>query len=91
MKATWVDLESDSEEDVDSANVCFMAQGETSSKVTSKPTLDDSELTLDELGFAFQELDEKYISLKFQYSRLKKENDFLKEELNVVSKKRENY
>jgi len=42
IKATWDDSESDSEEDVDSTNVCFMAQGETSSKVTSEPTLDDS-------------------------------------------------
>ena len=56
MKATWDDSESDSEENVDSANVCFMAQGETSSKVISEPTLDDSKLTLDELGFSFQKL-----------------------------------
>ena len=26
MKATWYDSESDSEEDVESANVCFMTQ-----------------------------------------------------------------
>jgi len=45
--------------------VCFMAQGKTSSKVTSVVTLDNFEFTLDELGFAFQELDEKHISLKF--------------------------
>ena len=41
IKATWNDLESDSEEDVDKANVCFMALGDNSSKVTSEPTLDD--------------------------------------------------
>jgi len=72
MNATWDDSESDSEKDVDKANVCFMVNEENSPKVTSKPTLDDSELTLDELGFAFQKLDGKYISVKFQYAKLRK-------------------
>ena len=65
MKVIQDDSESDFEEDVDSTNGCFMVQEETSSKVTSEPTLENSKLTLDELGFNFQELYEKYISLKF--------------------------
>jgi len=62
MKATWDDSESDSEEDIDKANVYFMVHGDSSPKITSKRTLDDSELTLDELDFAFQEPDGKYLS-----------------------------
>ena len=41
LKATW-DLESDSEEEVDMANVCFMANDNTP-KVISEPSLDDCE------------------------------------------------
>jgi len=65
-----------------------MEQGETSSKASSEPILDDSELTFNGLDFASQELDEKYIFLKFQYSKLKRENNFLKENLTIVSKKK---
>ena len=41
LKSTW-DLESESEEEVDTANVCFMAN---TPKVNSEPSIDDCELT----------------------------------------------
>ena len=44
MKATWYDLESESEEKVDTANVCFMANGDYASKVQSEPFIDDAEI-----------------------------------------------
>jgi len=58
LKATW-DLESESEEEVDMANVCFMANDNTP-KVTSEPSIDDCELTMNELGEDFEEPSHNY-------------------------------
>jgi len=58
LKATW-DSESDSKEEVDTANVCFMAN-ENTPKVTFKSCLEDCELTIDELDEAFEELSNNY-------------------------------
>ena len=58
LKITW-DSESESEEEVDTANVCFMANDNTP-KVTSEPSLDEYNLTMDELGDAFVELSNNY-------------------------------
>ena len=48
LKATW-NSESESKEEVDTTNVCFMANDSTP-KITFKPSLNDSELTMDEFG-----------------------------------------
>ena len=53
LKATW-DSKSESKEEVDTANVCFMANDNTP-KVTSEPSLDECELSMDELGESFEE------------------------------------
>jgi len=39
MKVTWDDSESEPEE-VDTANMCFMTQGDHASKIQTKPLLD---------------------------------------------------
>ena len=60
LKATW-DSESESEEEVDTTNVCFM---ENTPKVNSEPSFDDSGVTKDELLNAFLELSDNYDSLR---------------------------
>ena len=62
LKATW-HSESESDEEVDTANVYFMANDNTP-KVTFEPSLDDYELTIEELGEAFEELSNNYDFLK---------------------------
>ena len=59
LKATW-DSESETDEEVDTAYVYFMANDNTP-KVTFEPSLDDSELTMDELGEVFEELSNNYV------------------------------
>ena len=49
LQATWVDSESESEEEVDTGNMCFMAHDEVNSKI-------NKELTMDELANAFEEM-----------------------------------
>ena len=49
LKATWVS-ESESDEEVDTANVCFMTN-ESTSKVTPNTSF-DCELSMDELGLS---------------------------------------
>ena len=49
FKATW-DLESESEDEVDTTNVCFMAN---TPKVTSEPSYDDIEISKEVLLQAF--------------------------------------
>ena len=51
MKATWNDSESDSKEEVNAANVCFMAHGDDPTKVYLETSLDN-----DELATFFEEL-----------------------------------
>ena len=62
LKATW-DSESESEEEVDMANVCFMTNDNTL-KVTPEIILDDCELSMDELEEAFEGLSNNYDFLK---------------------------
>ena len=45
LRATW-NSESESEKEVDTAKVCFMAN-DNIPKVTSEPSLDDCDLTMD--------------------------------------------
>jgi len=71
LKATW-DSKSDSEEEVDMANVYFMAN-ENTPKVTSESYLDDCELSMDELGETFEELFNNYDFLKKKYFENEKE------------------
>ena len=62
LKATC-DSESDSEEEVDTTNVYFMAN-ENTPKIISESSLDKCELFMDELGEAFEELSNNYDFLK---------------------------
>ena len=48
IKATW-DSESETDEEMDMAHVCFMANDNTP-KVIPEPSLDNCELTMNELG-----------------------------------------
>ena len=50
MVTTWDDLETDSEEEIDAAHVCFMANGEKASMVNLKNFLEDNDLIIDELA-----------------------------------------
>jgi len=50
MVATWDDSETESEEEIDTAHVCFMANREEISKLTLDTSLDDDELTMNELA-----------------------------------------
>ena len=62
LKTTW-NLESESEEEVDTAHVCFMAN-ENTPKVTFESYLDECELSMDELDEAFEELSNNYDFLR---------------------------
>ena len=65
MMTSWDDdQESESGEDVDIANICFMAHGDDPTKVTLETSLDDRDLTMDELAIFFQELQEMHDLLK---------------------------
>ena len=75
MKAIC-DSESEFEEEMDTANVYFMANDNTP-KVTFEPSLDDCELTMDELGEVFEELSNNYDFLKKKYLKLKKMKLFI--------------
>ena len=49
--ASWgSNSKSDSGEDVDIANLCFIAQGGDPTTVTLETSLDDNDLTIDELA-----------------------------------------
>ena len=65
LKATW-DSESESEEDVDTANMCFMAN-EGTSKVTPSTSF-DNELSMDEIGEAFIAVSYTHLTLPTIYS-----------------------
>ena len=60
FKVTW-DSESESEKEVDTANMCFMAN---TLKVNSEPSFDNSGVTQEDLLNAFVELSNSYNSLK---------------------------
>ena len=87
LKATW-DSESEIDEEVDMAHVCFMANDNTP-KVTSEPSLDDYELTMDELGETFEELSNNYDFLKKKYLKMKKENETLQNKIVILSKEKD--
>ena len=80
-------LESESEEEVNTANVCFMTNDNTP-KVISEPSLDDCELTIYELGEAFEELPNNYDFLKKKYLKMKRENKILQNQVVILSKER---
>ena len=75
---TWDDSETDSEEEIDVAHVCFMANGEKISMVNLETYLEDNGLTMDELAQFFEELQNRYEISLVQNKNLKKKNDFLK-------------
>jgi len=62
MKATW-DSESGPDEEVDTANMCFMTN-ENTPNVTLESTLDEYELSIDELDETLEELSNNYDFLK---------------------------
>ena len=86
MKATW-DSESESEEEIDTANMCFMAN-ESTSKINPSTSLND-ELFMDELGEAFVELSHNYDFLKKKYLKMKKENESLNLQVFTLSKEKD--
>ena len=85
FKATW-DSESESEDEVDTANVCFMAN---TPKVTTEPYDDDSEISKELLLQAFIELSESFDSKKEDCLKLKKENEMLKNQIAISSKEKD--
>jgi len=86
LKITW-DSESDTDEEVNMAHACFMANDNTP-KLASEPSLDDCELTMDESGEAFEELSNNYDFLKKKYLKMKKKNETLQNKIVILSKKR---
>ena len=56
MVATWNDSEMDSEEEIDAAHVCFMANGEEASTINLETSLEDNDLTINESAQFFEEL-----------------------------------
>ena len=56
MVATWDDSETDSEEDIDAAHACFMANGEEASVVNLETSFEDNDLLMDEFAQLFEEL-----------------------------------
>ena len=54
MVATWDDLETDSEEEIAVAHVCFMENGEETSMINLETSLEDNDLTMDELAQYFE-------------------------------------
>ena len=67
-KATW-DSESESEDEVDTANMCFMAN---TPKVTPQHLDEEDELSKEVLVHAFVELLESYNNKKIECSKLEK-------------------
>ena len=89
MVATWDDTESESEEEIDAAHMCFMAHGEDATKVTLDNSIDDDELTMDELAQFFEELQHRYEISQSHNKKLKRENDTLKNKIDIVVKEKD--
>ena len=53
MVSTCDDSETESEEKVDTANICFMANGDEAFKVTFETSLNEDDLILNELARFF--------------------------------------
>jgi len=75
LKASWENSNRESDEEVDTINVCFMAHGDDPTKISLEIILDDDELILDELATFFEELQHRYKFSKEQNMKLKK-NEF---------------
>ena len=58
-------------------------------KVTSEPSLDDSELIMNELDEAFEELSNNYDFLKRKYLKMKKKNEYLQNRIVILSKEKD--
>ena len=58
--ATWDDSETESEEEIDTAYMCFMAHGDEASKVKLENSLENEDLIMDELAQFFEELQNRY-------------------------------
>ena len=86
-KATW-DSESESEDEVDTANMCFMAN---TPKVTTQPLDEENEISREMLFHAFVELSESFDDKKVECSKLKKEIELLKTNLQLFQKKRKKF
>ena len=54
MVATWDDSEMNSEEEIDAAHICFMANGEETFIVNLETSLEDNDLTMNELAQFFE-------------------------------------
>ena len=50
MVATWDDLETESEEEIDAVHVCFITNREEASIVNLEISLEDNDLTMDEFA-----------------------------------------
>ena len=83
MVATWDDSETESEEEIDAAQMCFMARDDKASKVILENSLEDEDLTMDELAQGFEELQSRYEIFQAQNKKLKK-NDSLKNKFELV-------
>ena len=72
MVATWDDSKTKSKKEINTAHVCFMANGEETSKVNFETALDEDDLTMDELARFFEELQDRYMISIAQNKKLKK-------------------
>ena len=66
------DSETEFEEEIDTAHMCFMALGDEASKVNLEKSLEDDNLTMDELVQFFEELQNSYEIFLAQNKKLKK-------------------
>ena len=87
LKAIW-DSGSESDEEIDTAHMCFMAK-ENTNKVTPKSSIDNCELSMDELGEAFEELSQNYDFLKKKYLKMKKENETLNHKVFILTREKD--
>ena len=76
------DSETEFEEEIDTAHMCFMAHGDA--KVNLENSLEDEDLTIDELAQFFEELQNRYEISLSQNKKLKMENDLLKNKFEIV-------
>ena len=88
MVDTWDGSETDSEEVIDAAYVCFMTNKEETSMVNLETSLENNDLTMNKLTQFFEELQNRYEMSFAQNKKLKKENDFLKNKLEIVVKEK---
>ena len=68
MMATWNDSKIESEEEIDTAHMCFMAHSDEASKVNLENSLEDDNLTMDELAQFFKNYK---IDMKFLFHKTK--------------------